>query len=58
MKISETKEAELRVQTQMMYNKGGIDSVLGCISEMQQCQIVILIKLNEILDQQIKSEEA
>lgn len=57
MNLSEIEQAELRVYTQDMFDKGGTDNVLSCISEMQQCQIVILTKLNEILAQQIKSEE-
>ncbi len=50
MKLSEEHEAELKVQTQNMFNCGGASNVLECISTMQQAQIVILLKLNEILE--------
>lgn len=49
MKISELDEAELKVQTQLMFDNGGIDNVLACVSTMQKCQFIILEKLNEIL---------
>ena len=50
--ISEVDEAELKVMTQNMYNSGGIDNVLECVSVMQRCQVIILQKLNEILIQE------
>lgn len=52
MRISEEHEAELKVQTQNMFNHGGLENVLACVATMQQAQIVILTKLNEILDAQ------
>ncbi len=48
--IPEVDEAELKVMTQNMFNNGGITNVLECISTMQKCQIIILKKLNEILE--------
>lgn len=47
--MTELDEAELKVQTQNMYDAGGIDNVLACVHEMQKAQLVIMQKLNEIL---------
>lgn len=51
-KISEPDEAELRVSTANMYRLGGINNVLDCVLTMQKCQLVILQKLNEILQEE------
>ena len=48
--IPEVDEAELKVMTQNMYNEGGIFNVLECVSTMQKCQVIILTKLNEIIE--------
>jgi len=50
MNINILDEIDLKLQTQKMYEMGGIDNVLSCISTMQKCQIIILTKLNEILN--------
>lgn len=50
MKLSEFDEAELRVQTQNMYAAGGAENVLEAVLTMQRCAVVILKKLNEILE--------
>lgn len=50
--IPEIDEAELRVSTTLMYREGGIENVLACVSAMQKCQVIILTKLNEILDEE------
>ncbi len=49
MKLPEIDEAELKVSTTQMYRQGGIENVLNCVRVMQQCQLVILQKLNELL---------
>lgn len=54
MKISEFEEAELRVGVENMYAIGGMDTVLTCVNEMQQYMIIILTKLNEILEAENK----
>lgn len=48
--VPETEEAELKIQTIMMFKHGGVENVLKCVQTMQQVQIIILKKLNEILD--------
>lgn len=53
--MTEFEEAELRISTQVLYEKGGIDNVLACVCEMQRVQVVILKKLNEILENEQKS---
>lgn len=50
MKLNELDEAELKVQTQQMFNAGGVDNVMQCVLTMWQCSNIILKKLNEILD--------
>jgi len=57
-KISETEEAELKVMTQNMYNKGGFLNVMETIRIMQAVQIVILKKLTEILAEERKRKGA
>ncbi len=54
MKMSEIDEAELRVETQNMYNYGGVMNVLACVDAMQKCQLIIMLKLNEILEEEAK----
>ncbi len=51
MKVPEFDEAELKVSTTQMYKQGGIENVLACVSIMQKCQIIILTKLNELLEE-------
>lgn len=51
MNIPEADEAELKVMTQLLYNHGGVENVLSCVSAMQKCSIIILKKLSEILDE-------
>lgn len=53
-KISEPDEAELRVSTARMYQLGGVTNVLDCVLTMQKVQVIILKKLNEILEQEGK----
>lgn len=50
--IPEPTEAELRVSTRNMYKEGGIVNVLSCVLTMQKVQIIILKKLNEILEEE------
>lgn len=50
-RVPELDEAELKVQTQLMFDRGGVINVLECVSTMQQCQVIILQKLNEILNE-------
>lgn len=52
MKLNELDEAELKVQTQQMFNAGGVDNVMQCVLTMWQCSNIILKKLNEILDEE------
>lgn len=47
-------EAELKAATTLMYTHGGVDNVLKCVLTMQKCERVILEKLSEILDQEMK----
>lgn len=57
MNVPITDEAELRVQTEVLYKQGGADNVLTCIATLQKCQIIILSKLNELLEEEIQSGE-
>lgn len=54
MLISEIDEAELKASTTLLYKDGGIDNVLSCILTMQRVQIIMITKLNEILDEENK----
>lgn len=51
-KVPEEQEAELRVSTTEMFKAGGAINVLNCVLVMQKCQIIILKKLNELLDEE------
>lgn len=51
-KISEPDEAELRISTKSMYQTGGTINVLDCVLTMQKYQIIILKKLNELLEEE------
>lgn len=53
-KITEEEEAELKVMTSEMYRDGGWTNVLACINTLQKVQIIILTKLNEILEEERK----
>jgi hypothetical protein len=48
-------EAELKVMTQNLYNHGGAENVLDCVKTMNRCILIILQKLNEILDEKEKN---
>lgn len=50
MDIPLPDEAELRVSTTQMYRAGGAASVLHCVFAMQKVQLIILTKLNELID--------
>lgn len=50
-KIPEPTEAELRVSTANMFRAGGTLNVLQCVLVMQKCQIIVLKKLNELLEE-------
>jgi hypothetical protein len=52
LKIGEEDEAELRVLTANMYKNGGVYDVLACVSTMQKVIIIIMKKLNELLDEE------
>jgi len=52
MQISEADEAEFRVMTANMYKQGGAFNVLACVSTMQKVQIIIMKKLNELLEEE------
>ena len=52
MEIPETDEAELRAMTAAMYRSGGIDNVLDCVLTMQRCQIIIMRKLTELMEEE------
>lgn len=51
MKITEEQEAEFKVMTANMYKHGGFANVLACVSTMQKVQIIILKKLNELIEE-------
>lgn len=53
-KIPEPDEAELRAGTTQMYRQGGIENVLNCVLTMQKCQVIIMKKLNELLEEENK----
>lgn len=54
--VPELTEAELRAATQQMYDLGGIKNILNCLTMMQWCQSVIMVKLSDILrDEQHKN---
>lgn len=42
-------EAEFKVQTQNMYNAGGVPNVLDCLIAMLESQLIIARKLKEIV---------
>jgi len=50
-RVPEPDEAELRFSTTQMYKHGGAINVLNCVLVMQKCQIIILKKLNELLEE-------
>lgn len=52
LKISEEDEAEFRVMTTNLYRESGVYSVLACVSTMQKIQIIMMTKLNELLDEE------
>lgn len=56
-KISEPDEAELKVSTTVMYKYGGVINVLNCVLMMQKCQIIILKKLNELLNEELNLDK-
>jgi len=49
MKLSELDQADLKFQTVNMYNTGGIANVIECLATMEECQLIIMQKLNEII---------
>lgn len=51
-KVPEIDEAQLKADTVLMFKEGGVLNVLDCVDTMQRCQIIILTKLNEILDEE------
>lgn len=55
-KVPELEEAQLKIDTIAMYKSGGIINVLDCIDTMRRCEIIILEKLNEILDNEENNE--
>jgi len=57
MEIHPIDEIELKIQTQNMFNAGGTENVLDCVSTLQKCQIIILTKLNEILESSNENTE-
>lgn len=57
MKITEEEEAEFKVMTSEMYKNGGALNVLSCVSTMQKVQIIILRKLNELLEEEKNEKE-
>lgn len=46
------EEAELKVETINMYRAGGILNVFSAVTMMGKCQLIILKKLNEILEEE------
>lgn len=50
MDLHPIDEAELRASTTLMYKHGGVENVLNCVIAMQKCQRIILLKLQEILE--------
>jgi hypothetical protein len=44
-------EAELKMMTVRMYQNGGAKVVFDCVKTMQECQVIILKKLKEILEE-------
>jgi hypothetical protein len=52
LRISAADEAELRVATKHMFESGGVYNVLACVATIQRAQIIILQKLNELLDEE------
>lgn len=57
MKITEEQEAEFKVMTTAMYKHGGMANVLACVSTMQKVQIIILKKLNELIEAEKNGDE-
>ncbi len=49
MNVPLIDEAEIKAGTRLMYEHGGIENVLDCVRVMQQIQIIILQKLNELI---------
>ena len=54
MKVTPLEEAQLRIDTVEMYKNGGVPNVMDAVDMMNQCIFIILSKLNEILDEEIK----
>ena len=50
LNLPEMTEAELKVSTKNMFKLGGAENVLSCVLMLQKCQIVILRKLNDLLN--------
>ena len=50
MNLPALDEAELKIMTVNMYKFGGTENVLKAVQIMQECQIVMLQKLQEILE--------
>lgn len=49
--IPPTDEAELKVMITKLYKEGGVQEVLNCVKTMQECQVIILKKLKELLQE-------
>lgn len=52
--VPESDEAELRVMITKLYKDGGANEVLACVKTMQQCIIIILKKLKELMSEEGK----
>ncbi len=51
-KLTPIEENQLRLDTTAMYEYGGISNVLASVHMMTQCQLVVLEKLGELLEEE------
>lgn len=52
IKISEADEAEIKVMITNLYKSDGVYAVLASVQTMQKVMIIIMKKLNELLEEE------
>jgi hypothetical protein len=52
IKISEVDEAEIKVMITNLYKSDGVYAVLASVQTMQKVMIIIMKKLNELLEEE------
>lgn len=51
MSIPELDEAELKVMTKALYERGGASNVISALMTMNRCMIIISRKLAELIEE-------